>query len=117
MTRPRRRINQTDGESMVRWNRWTTPRVVSKNCPQRERFPLLEFGISVVKEIELAIVVATGKRFNFSESKSVKWSWISVECDPDDYSVLATFLVNCNNFRRNGNHFTYDALRLFGCRN
>jgi hypothetical protein len=64
----------------------------------------LKFGISVVKEIELAIVVATGERFNFSESKGVKWSWMFFECDLDDYSVLAAFLVDCNNFRGNGNH-------------
>jgi hypothetical protein len=64
----------------------------------------VKFGISVVKEIELAIVVATGERFNFSESKGVKWSWIFVECDLDDYSVLAAFLMDFNNFRRNGSH-------------
>jgi hypothetical protein len=48
----------------------------------------LKLGISVVKEIELAIVVATGERFNSSESKGVKWSWIFVECDLDDYPLL-----------------------------
>ena len=48
-------------------------------------------------------MVATGERFNFSESKGVKWSWIYVECDLDNYSVLAAFLVDCNNFRGNRN--------------
>src|ERR1700722_14126017 len=76
----------------------------SKNRPQRERLPFLKFGIPVVKEIELAIVVATGERFDLSESKGVKWSWIFVEGDLDDDSVLAAFLVDCNNFRGNGKH-------------
>jgi hypothetical protein len=66
--------------------------------------PFLKFGIPVVKEIELAIVVATGERFDFSESEGVKWSRIFVECDLDDDSVLAAFLVDCNNFRGNGKH-------------
>src|ERR1700732_427600 len=83
-------------------NLWTRHGInASKNSPQRERFPLLKFGISIVKEIELAIVVATGERFNFSKSKGVKWSWIFVECDLVNYSVLAAFLVDCNNFRGN----------------
>ena len=64
----------------------------------------MKSGIAVIKEIELAIVAATSERFYFPESKRVKWSGEFVECDLDDHSVLAAFLVDCNNVSRNGNH-------------